>query len=324
MRISEKKDKNSIQVKTDSGRVYVAFDNKREEECLKYAVHLLSNDLSKAVYKLEAGYLFIKKAGDEITLDARVVADDSEAKFEIDSFFEGRSAEVFDESEVPVVKKGLFSGKKFVFSIILAVIAASFCTVFYITEPGKYSGIVKRNVSSAPAPLMADEKEKLRVIGSRLVADKIGKLIYSVRPDIYTRISVLTAQTTEVPLSVSFIVTAGREYMYPESGSVSGRERGIWSRTETAVISLERRDIRPVASASFDACSIQMLGRGFYVRGRGQRCVDFVYDGDASKTVAAYNSIMGCYVSLNTLNIAGEKSALDVTLCRNGAMGYGQ
>ncbi|MBF0560276.1 MAG: hypothetical protein HQL08_16020 [Nitrospirae bacterium] len=316
MRLLDRKDKNSIPLKIDSGKTYVILDNIVEEEYLKYVAHLLSNDLSKAVYKLETGYLFIKKAGDEIIVDARAIADDSEAKFEIDSFFEGRSAEVFDESEIPALKKSLLADKRVVLAIVLVAIAVFFYALLMITEPKKYTGVVRRDMVSAPAPLSDSEKERLRVIGSRLSAEKIAGIISSVRPDTYTRIAVLAAQRTEVPLSVSYIVTAGTEYMYPVVGSATGKEKGIWAKTETATVALERKDIKLLETSDFDTCSMNMLGSSFYVRERRERCVDFIYEGDASKTVAAYNSIIGCYVSLNSLSIANEKGKMDVTLCR--------
>ncbi|MBF0559007.1 MAG: hypothetical protein HQL08_09525 [Nitrospirae bacterium] len=316
MRLLDRKDKNSIPLKIDSGKSYVVLDDIKEEEYLKYAAHLLSNDLSKAVYRLETGYLFIKKGGDEIIVDARAIADDSEAKFEIDSFFEGRSAEVFDESEIPEIKRGLLSDKRVVLAIVLAMIVVFFYALFKITEPKKNIGIVRRDMASAPAPLNDGEKEKLRVIGSRRVAEEIAGIISAVRPDVHTRIAALTAQKTEVPLSVSYIVTTSKEYVYPEVGSATGKERGIWGKTETTTVALERKDIKPLENSDFDTCSMRMLGSSFYVRERRERCVDFTYEGDASKTVEAYNSIMGCCVSLNALSIANEKGKLDVTLCR--------
>src|SRR5208337_939083 len=264
MRVLEKKDKNSRSIKIYGGRAYLAFDNKKEEEYLKFAAYLLSNDFSQAIFRLETGYLFVKRTGDVITFDARAITDDSEAKFEIDSFFEGRSAEVFDDSEVPEVKKGLLSDKRVVLAIVLVAIAVFFYALFKVTEPKKYSTINK-NMPSAPSPLSDNEKEKLTVAGTRKVAEQISMIISSVRQDSYARIASMTVQKTEGPQSVSYIVVTNREYRYPEIGSTS-KERGVWGKALTKTISLERKDISTIQSKDFDVCSLLMLNNGFYVQ----------------------------------------------------------
>ncbi len=319
MRVLEKKDKNSIPLKIDGGKAYLALDDKKEEEYLKFTAHLLSNDFSQAIYRLEAGYLFVKRTGDVITFDARAITDDSEAKFEIDSFFEGRSAEVFDESEVPEVKKGPLSDKRVVLAIVLAAIAVFFYALFKVTEPKKYSTINK-DMPSAPSPLSDNEKKKLTVAGTRKVAEQISMIVSSVRRDAYARIAAITVQKTEGPQSVSYIVVTNKEYRYPEIGSVS-KERGIWGKALTETISLERKDIIPVQSEDFDVCSLQMLNDAFYVQEREDKCVHFVYEGDAAKTVDSYNSLMTCNTALNSMTISTGKGKLDVTLCRNEATG---
>jgi hypothetical protein len=314
MRVLEKKDKNSISLKIDGGKAYIVLDNKKEEEYLKFAAHLLSNDLSQAIYRLETGYLFVKRTGDVITFDARAITDDSEATFEIDSFFEGRSAEVFDDSEVPELKRGLLSDKRVVLAIVLVAIATFFYALFKVTEPKKYS-TVNKNVPSAPSPLSDTEKEKLTVAGTRKVAGQISMIISSVRQDAYARIAAMTVQKTEGPQSVSYIVVTNKEYRYPEIGSVS-KDREIWGKALTETISLERKNIVPVQSEDFDVCSLQMLNNGFYVQERGDKCVHFVYEGDAAKTVGAYNSLMCCNTTLNSMSILTGKGKLDVTLCK--------
>jgi len=319
MRLLEKKDKNSISLKIDRWKAYLALDDKKEEEYLKFAAHLLSNDFSQAIYRLETGYLFVKRTDDKITLEPRAIDDDSEAKFEIDSFFEGRSAEVFDDSEVPEVKKGLLSDKRVVLAIVLVAIAVFFYALFKVTEPKKYSTINK-NMPSAPSPLSDNEKEKLTVAGTRKVAEQIAMIISSVRLDAYARIAAMTVQKTEGPQSVSYIVVTNKEYRYPEIGSVS-KDRGIWGKALTETISLERKDIIPIQSEDFDVCSLQMLNNGFYVQEREDKCVHFVYEGDAVKTVDTYNSLMRCNATLNSMSISSGKGKLDVTLCKNEAIG---
>ena len=314
MKILDKKDKRSIPLKIDGGRAYIALDNKREEDYLKYAAHLLSNDLSSAVYKLETGYLFIKKAGDEITVDAKTFVDDSEGKFEIDSFFEGRAAEVFDEAEVPEVKKGLLSDRRVVLVIVLVAIAVLFYAIFQVTEPEKDSTI-KKKMTSTPSPLSDEEKEKLTVAGTRKVAEQISTIISSMSLDPYARIASITVQSTQGPQSVSYTVVANKEYRYPEIGSVS-RERGIWGKALTKTVLLERKDSIPVPSENFDVCSLQMLNDGFYVQEREDKCVHFVYEGKAAKTVDSYNSLMRCNAALNFMSILAGKGKLDVTLCK--------
>ena len=314
MTVQEKKDKNSISLKIDGGKAYLALDNINEEEYLKFAVHLLSNDLSQAIYRLETVYLFVKRTGDVITFDARAITDDSEAKFEIDSFFEGRSAEVFDDSEVPEVKKGLFSDKRVVLAIALIAIAIFSYALFKVTEPKKYSTINK-NMPSAPSPLSDNDKEKLTVAGTRKIAEQISMIISSVRQDVYARIAAMTVQKTAGPLSVSYIVVTNKEYRYPEIGSVS-KDSNIWGKALTETISLERKDIVPVQSEDFDVCSLQMLNNGFYVQERGDKCVHFVYEGEAAKTVDSYNSLMRCNATLNSMSISTGKGKLDVTLCK--------
>src|SRR5208283_1452830 len=308
MRVLEKKDKNSRSIKIYGGRAYLAFDNKKEEEYLKFAAYLLSNDFSQAIFRLETGYLFVKRTGDVITLDARAITDDSEAKFEIDSFFEGRAAEVFDESEVPEVRKGLLSDKRVVLAIVLVAIAVSFYTFFKITEPKKYSTINK-NMRSAPSPLSDKEKEKLTVADTRKVAEQISIIISSVRQDAYARIASMTVHKTESPQFVSYIVVTNIEYCYPEVGSVS-KDRGIWGKSLTKTISLERKDIIPVKSEDFDVCSLQMLNNGFYVQERKDKCAHFVYEGDASKTVNTYNYLTRCDAALNSMSISTGKGKL--------------
>jgi len=317
MRLQEKKDKNSISLKINGGKVYIALDDKKEEEYLKFAAYMLSNEFSQAVYRLEPGYLFVKRTGDAITFDVRAITDDGEAKFEIDSFFEGRSAEVFDESEVPEVRKGLLSDKRVVLALVLAVIMVFFYTIFNAPEPKKYSAINK-NIRSAPAPspLSDDEKEKLTVSGTRKLAEQISTIISSVRRDPYARIASMTVQKTEGPQSVSYIVVMNKEYRYPEIGSVS-RDRGIWGKAFTETISLERKDIVPMQSEDFDVCSLQMLNNGFYVQEREDKRVHFVYEGDAAKTVDAYNSLMSCNTTVNSMSISTGKGKLDVTLSKN-------
>ncbi|MGD0282550.1 MAG: hypothetical protein ABSB95_09330 [Dissulfurispiraceae bacterium] len=322
MRVLEKKDKDSMPLKIDGGKEYVAFDNKKEEEYLKFAAHLLSNDLSQAIYRLETRYLFVKRTGEVITFDARAINDDSEAKFEIDSFFEGRSAEVFDDSEVPEVKKGLFSDKRVALAIILVAIAVFFYTLFKVTEPKKNSTI-NNNIPSTPSPLSDNEKEKLTVAGTRKVAEQISMIISSVRQNAYARIASMTVQKTENPQSVSYIVVTNQEYRYPEIGSVS-KDRGIWGKGLTDTVSLERKDISPVQSEDFDVCSLQMLNNGFYVQEREDKCVHFVYEGDAAKTVDSYNSLMRCNATLNSMTISTGKGKLDVSLCQNEAIGNRQ
>lgn len=319
MRVLEKKDKNSIPLKIDGGKAYLVLDNKKEEEYLKFAAHLLHNDLSQATYRLETGYLFVKRTGDVITFDVRAITDDSEAKFEIDSFFEGRSAEVFDDSEVPEVKKGLLSDKRVVLAIMLVAIAVLFYALFKVTEPKKHNTINK-SMPSAPSPLSDNEKKKLTVAGTRKVAEQISMIISSVRQDAYARIAAMTIQKTESPQSVSYIVVTNKEYRYPEIGSVS-KDRGIWGKALTETISFERKDLIPVQSEDFDVCALQMLNNGFYVQEREDKCVHFVYEGDAAKTVDSYNSLMRCNATLNFMGISTGKGKLDVTLCKNEAIG---
>ena len=319
MRVLDKKDKNSIALKICGGKAYLVLDDKKEEEYLKFAAHLLSNDLSQAIYRLETGYLFVKRTDDKITLDPRAIADDSEAKFEIDSFFEGRSAEVFDDSEIPEVKKGLLSDKRVVLAIVFVAIAVFFYVLFRVTEPKKNSTINK-NLPSAPSPLSDNEKEKLKVAGTRKVEEQISMIISSVRQDAYARIAAMTVQKTEGPQSVSYIVVTNKEYRYPEIGSVS-KDRGIWGKALTETISLGRKDIIPVQSEDFDVCSLEMLNNGFYVQEREDKCVHFVSEGDAAKTVDSYNSLMHCNAALNSMSISTGKGKLDVTLCKNEAIG---
>ncbi len=322
MRVLEKKDKNSMPLRIDGGKEYLALDNKKEEEYLKFAAHLLSNDLSQAIYRLETGYLFVKRTGDVITFDARAINDDSEAKFEIDSFFEGRSAEVFDDSEVPEVKKGLFSDRRIVLAIVLVAIALLFYALFTVTEPKKNSTI-NNNAPSAPSPLSENEKEKLTVAGTRKVAEQISMIISSVRQNAYARIASMTVQKTENPQYVSYIVVTNQEYRYPEIGSAS-KDRGIWGKALTETVSLERKDIGPVHSEDFVVCSLQMLNNGFYVQEREDKCVHFVYEGEAAKTVDSYNYFIRCNATLNSMSISTGKGRLDVSLCQNETTGIRQ
>ncbi len=322
MKVLEKKDKDSLPLKIYGGKAYLALDIKKEEEYLKFAAHLLSNGLSQAIYRLETGYLFVKRIGDVITFDARDITDDSEAKFEIDSFFEGRSAEVFDESEVPEVKKGLFQDKRVVLALMLVAIAVFFYALLKVTEPKKYSTINK-NMTSAPSSLSDNEKNELMLAGTRRVAEQISMIISSVRHDSYARIASMTVQKTEGSQYISYIVVANKEYRYPEIGSAS-KERGIWGKTLAKTVSLERKDIVPVQSEDFDVCSMQMLNNGFYVQAREDKCVHFVYEGDAAKTVDSYKSLMHCNAMLNSMSISTGKGKLDVTLCKKAAIGYRQ
>jgi len=314
MRVLERKDKNSISLKIDGGKAYLALDNSKEREYLKFAAHLLSNDLSQAIYRLETEYLFVKRTGDVITYEARAITDDSEAKFEIDSFFEGRSAEVFDDSEVSEFKRGLLSDKRIVLAIVLVAIAIFFYALLKVTEPKKDS-TRNKNMSSAPSLLSDNEKEKLTVVGTRKVAEQISMIISSVRRDAYARIAAMTVQKTGGPQSVSYIVVTNKEYLYPEIRSVS-KERGIWGKALTETISLERKDIVPVQSEDFDVCSLQMLNNGFYVQEREDKCVHLVYEGEAAKTVDSYNSLMRCNATLNSMSISTGKGKLDITLCK--------
>ncbi len=319
MRVLDKKDKNSITLKIDGGRTYLTLDNKKEEAYLKFAAHLLSNDLLQAIYRIDTGYLFVKLTGNLITFDARAITDDSEAKFEIDSFFEGRSAEVFDDSEVPEIKKGLLSDKRIILAMVLVAIAFALYALLKVTEPQKY-GAINKNMPSAPSPLSDEEKEKLTVKGTRKVAEQIAIIISSVRRDAYARIASMSVQKSASPLSVSYIVVANKEYRYPEIGS-SSKDRGIWGKALTETISLERRDLSLLQSEDFDVCSLQMLNDGFYVQAREDKCVHFVYEGDAAKTVDSYNSLMNCSATLNAMSISTGKGKLDVTLCKKEEMG---
>lgn len=313
MRILDRKGKNSISLNTDGGREYIALDNKQEREYLKYAAHLLSLDAQlKAAYKLESGaYLFVERIDDQITFNSRDIPD-NETRVEIGAFFGGRAAKVFDASQIPKVKQNLFSDKRVALIIIIAVALIGYM-VFKNVVTKKVIGHAPE--TPTPALLSDSEKGKLKIVGSRLAVRKIVEIISSVQPDQYQRIASLSAQIADGPQAVSYTINTTREYLYPEADARS-REKGVWAKTTADSGSLERKDIKPVPSEDYGACSLQMLNRGFYVleiKG-GTGCVDLTYEDDAMKVIRALDLIANCNVSLNSMSISTGKGKLDVTL----------
>jgi len=313
VRILDRKGKGSVCVQTDAGKEYLALDNAEEAEYLKYAVHLMSNDLSKAIYTREAFYLFVEKTGDKITFEGKNIPDDGEAKVEINDFFESRATVVFEDTDVPAIRKSLLSDKRFLLVMaVMAVVVCYYGTLKCTAPEIRHTGSA---TPSAPVSLSDSDKKTLKVIASKLVASKIAEIISSVRPDSYQRIASLTAQIEDTPLSVLYTVNISKEYLYPEVGSVS-KEKGTWGKPETVTKEMRRNDIKPLRPEDFEACSLQMLNSGYYVDARKEDSVDFTYEDDAMKTIANYESVMNCNVSLKSLSVNSGKGKVDVTLYR--------
>lgn len=314
MKILDKKEKNAIAVRVADSKVYISVDKKEEAPYLKYAAHLLNNELGKAVYRLEGSYLFVKLKDDELTFEPRVLADDSEAKFEMDAFFEGRSAEVFDDSDVVTIK--LTDKRIFLYAggVVLAA-AIIIYAVLVFTAPKK-SNTAKIIMPAAPAVLTEAEKLRLKVMGSRAVAAKLSTIISSIRSDDYARIASLKVQKKEGPNDISYSISTGKEWLYPQVGAVSSKP-DVWQKTDSETLSFGRADLKPVNASDFDECALKMLNSGFYTRLRDRKCADFSYEDDAMKIIGAYDSITaGCYVFLNSFEIISDKGKLDVSLCK--------
>ncbi len=323
MRILENKEKKSIllkikKVNEETGeqtyeKVYVALGNKEEEVYLKNVRDLLSRDLDKASYSMSVTeYLFIEKNGDEIVINRKTFEDEREARFGLEEFFEGYDLEIFEDSKVHAIKS---IDKRIVVVVVIVFVVIFSYSLFNLVWPKKQPVRIMNAVPSVPANLDDKEKEKLKVIGSRLVVAKLDRVISSVRADNYARISGLTIQKSETPKAVSYILTAGKEYLYPQMGAAS-TNICVWRKTEIETLALGRSDIKAVESRNFDKCSLEMLDSGFYVKTRNERCVELTYEGEAARTVDLYNSIKDCYVSLNTLDINLGKGKIDVSFCK--------
>ncbi len=313
MKILDRKEKGTICVQTDTGKEYVALDNAKEAEYLKYAVHLLSNDLLKAIYTRETFFVFAEKTGDRITFDGKDIPDDGEAKVEITNFFEGRTSVVFEDADVPAIRKGLLSDKRVLLVISLISVVVCYYGMLKFTAPKMR--LTSSEGPSAPVPLNNNEKKTLKIIGSKLVASKIAEIISAVRPDARQRIASMTAQVGDAPMAIVYTLNSNREYLYPEVGSVS-KEKGLWGKPETVSIEMHRDDIKPVPPDNFNECSLQMLNSGYYVDARREDCVDFTYEDEAMKTISTYESVMNCNVSLRSVSINSGRGKIDVTLCK--------
>lgn len=315
MKLLERKEKNTIAVQTEEGKVYLGYDKDSEAEYLKYAVHMVSNNLFKAVYKLEPYYFFLTRADDEITVQHREIADTSAATYEINDFFESRATETFEDSDIPKIRQNPLSDRRFVLIIALIATVIMAYSAFKITEPKTFSGILKRNPAPTPIPLSDNEKKSLKLIGSRLLVGKISEIISSVRSDPYQRIDAMSVQENESPQNIEFIITAGKEYLYPEIDTVR-KSHGLYGKTITETVRVERKDIRHEETADFNVCAAQMLERGFNVTKRDSTCVNLSYEGDATKVIGAYGAFIGCNLFLNSLNVNSGGGKLDVSFCR--------
>lgn len=314
MKILHNKINGTVSVKVNGGRVYLAPADEHEQAFLKYAAHMLvqEDSLLKAVYRNDSKYIFATRDNDTILFDAKNIEDEGDARYETDAFFEGQTAELFDETEVPNVRANPLEDNRVRLAIALVLALMALYGIFTITAPKK-----QVTVNSGPEvkkPLTETEKYSLKVQGTRRVATEINNIIATARKDPYARIANLTVQKSESPYNVSYVISTGTEYRYPVKGSQL-RAPGIWGKSDAQTISLERSDEQQPTSEDFIMCSLKMLNNGYNVRQRDEQTATFDYEDDAMKTLDSYNAILThCNATLNSLTIAADRGKTDVTL----------
>ncbi len=331
MTITDKKDKGSILLRINGESMYLALGNKEEAGYLKFVRHLLvkldgidddvpdfsSGETVRIVYKLSAGqwqYVFISKRGDDITVTPMSFESERDAARYKNDFFEAGASWGYEEDDVPEIKSDLFRDRRVILALVLVFVMIFGYVIVQITKP-RHIAVTSVQTIEPPAALSDIEKNRLKVIGSRMLAKRASAIISGicVRKDI--GIPSISAQKSEAPRVVSYSVNIREDYPYPEVGTTATAE-GIWGKGLSDGISVERKDIRPISSDAYEMCAARMMNGGFFVKARRESCADFTYEGSGVKTIDAFNSIMGCYVWLNSLNIAEGRGKLDVTLCR--------